>query len=165
MIFAYIDPSGSALIVQWLISLIVGSYIYGKRGLGWVQSVVPRELRAGASGWLIASSFANIALFRFWTEFFGYPDSARFEMKSAANATLYAAVIVDLVLITILVWVIVRLSSCRNTIGWISSVVLLALCAIPLNAVRAVFGDEGHPLLRSGAILAFGPARVILVRY
>jgi hypothetical protein len=163
MILAYIDASAAALVAQLLISAVVGAYFYVKRGLGWFRNTVAQDWRGGIISWLVASSFANVALFRVWTELFGYPEWATFEMKTLPDSRLYAAAILDLVLITIVVWIIVRISSRPDAIGWLSSASLLFICVIPLNAARDVMGTEGYRMLRFGTVRAFGPTTAVLV--
>jgi hypothetical protein len=156
----YIDPSASALITQLLISAGFGLYILLKRGYRGAQRLLARDPSHGLSSVLVAVSFANVTLLRIWTELLGFTEPDTFEMKVPTPWTHYAGAMIGLLLIALIVWPIVRHVSAPTLSGTVSSAALLVLCAVPLNAVRDVFGTEYFPMLRFGLVRAYGPAAV-----
>lgn len=156
----YIDPSASALILQLLVSAAVGFYLLVKRSFHKILQVLLSDVSKGLSGLLIAVSFANLTLLRIWTELFGFTDWDTFEMKAPPPRTHFAGALLDLLLIALLVWLIVRKVSTRGRVGTVTSALLLMLCIIPLNAVREVAGERYFPMLRFGIVRAYGPVMV-----
>jgi len=156
----YIDPSAGTLILQLLVGALVGLQFLLRRGFHRIGGFLGRDLSEGFYGLLIAVSFANLSLLRIWTELFGFSESDAFEMKAPPPWTHFAGALLDLILITLPVWVLVRKMSLRGPAGTCASAALLILWAIPLNAARDVLGSEYFPMLRFGVVRAFGPTTV-----
>jgi Sulfatase len=164
-LFAYIDPSVVALILQFLTSFVVGAYYFFNRGWGKVRELIRKDWTASYGSWVIAFSFANLALLRVWTELFGFSEQDAFEMKSLPPSSHYAACLLSLVVIAVFIWLVIRQTSRSSSAGWVSSVLFLFACAIPLNAVRDVLGSQRFPLLRFSVVRMLGPTRVALIGF
>ncbi len=156
----YIDPSVGALLGQLLVSTGVALYLVLRRGYSKLHQFLTSDPSRGISGALIALSFANLTLLRVWTDLFGFSESDAFEMKASPPWTHFAGALVDLLVIALLIWPIVRQISRPDVIGTVCSAALLALSAVPLNAMRDVVGARYFPMLRFGLVRAYGPLAV-----
>ena len=138
----YIDPSSSALIAQLIISAGVGLYVMLRSTLRQVRQWVEKPTY-GPSGFLVALSFANVALLRVWTELLGFNERDTFEMKAPPPTTHFVAAVIVLLSITILVWPVVRQTSKPGVAGKVSSAFFLALLVI-LTLFSLVMGCLTH---------------------
>jgi hypothetical protein len=163
-LFTYVDPSASSLLIQFLLSLILGSFLFLRRSFSQARGFLTNEnLEPGIWCAIAAVSFANLAMFRVWTELFGYRPGDAFEMKHPPLPSHYLSALFATLLLAVIIGPIIAWGAKSGRIGKMFSAIFLLLWFIPLNALRDVVGSRYLPLLRFTGVRLFGPAVVAFV--
>lgn len=161
---AYIDPSASSLLIQFVISLALGSFVFLRRSFSRVSRLFTEENLAPGVWCIVAAiSFANIAMFRVWAELFSYKEGDIFEMKHPPPPSHYLSALLATLALTAVIWPLIVWSAKPGRAGKVCSLIFLLLWFIPLNALRDVIGYRYFPMLRFSGVRAFGPAVVAVV--